>query len=174
MASSPLQPLVVRHLQIKKTQQGQSILSFFLVFQICFFCSFFSDLQFITSPSSDLLLFYFPAVVLPSSSVADLLWSEEWLKAGGRSCGCSRAWWRSCCWVVFAAGGRRRADLWCPPGEGDPRVWRSWVCSGRSGGREGKRGEQRWPGKEEDCRGGCYGLRSVRPLLLQLREKAPG
>lgn len=122
MASSPLQPLVVRHLQIKKTQQGQSILSFFLVFQICFFCSFFSDLQFITSPSSDLLLFYFPAVVLPSSSVADLLWSEEWLKAGGRSCGCSRAWWRSCCWVVFAAGGRRRADLWCPPGEGDPRV----------------------------------------------------
>lgn len=51
---------------------------------------------------------------------------------------------------------------------------RSWVCSGRSGGREGKRGEQRWPGKEEDCRGGCYGLRSVRPLLLQLREKAPG
>ena len=44
MASSPLQPLVVRHLQIKKkkkkTQQGQSILSFFLVFQICFFLFF--------------------------------------------------------------------------------------------------------------------------------------
>jgi hypothetical protein len=96
--------------------------------------------------------------------------------ARGRSCGCSRAWRRSCCGVGFAAGGRRLADLWCVEGQS----WSSVCGAGQVREADGstERGEGRrweegkmgtavvcWAEIYERCNGGVLG-NGKRPAAL--------